>query len=742
MMQLATDQVLSRTVSASGARSREHAAPETAHRIVRNSTLNLTAQGLYAVFHLGVVFILARNLGKEVFGQYYLLYALILAVQVIVEAGVSTVLTCRLAQAPDRWHETVSAAAGIFSVIVLVSVGAFLVLGGARSWWQEQAMLLPFVAAGVACAAMQVQRFCTGVFHAVEEFGQENAAKIVQGALFAVLVIAGVGFGSLELVGVLVLFALSQCVAAGYLLVALQRRWHCLHCRLTLAQAKDWLAEAVPLGLGDVIRGLTWQLDTILLGILQPAAVVAIYSVAYRPLGPLNWLPRAVLTAAFPSFARMADGDPASLDRASAVSLRLLWVISLPIAISICVCAEPIIILLAGEQYLDAVEPMRILIWITTLSYLSFQFRFLFAALGRQRAYIVLAVSVLAVEAVVQLLLIPRWSYFGACAGTMLGEALFTTAGLLYCRRLGVGRIGAKAMAAAALAGVVMTGLLWQARGLSLPLLVVVVLLSTGVYGALCVGLGALRTDEIRRFRSILTGLVPPPLGRRAATGLTRRDSMSHANVRLRYQDEEVVKCYDDVRFRRPIGWTIDALEKRAIRKMLAAALVELPVPEVLDVPCGTGRITELILGHGLTVTGGDISLPMIDAAQAKLAHYGNRVSFRHLDLEERDLPDQSFDLVTCIRMFNHIGAAEQERILRELARVTRNFAIVNLSFSSALYRFTPYRKRALGMPMPRVLPSWLGLQQRMSAAGFEIFNVAYELRFLSEVVVVLLRRR
>ena len=39
---------------------------------------------------------------------------------------------------------------------------------------------------------------------------------------------------------------------------------------------------------------------------------------------------------------------------------------------------------------------------------------------------------------------------------------------------------------------------------------------------------------------------------------------MNHVHAKQRYQDEEVVKCYDQKRFRSPIGRTIDALEKGA----------------------------------------------------------------------------------------------------------------------------------------------------------------------------------
>jgi ubiquinone/menaquinone biosynthesis C-methylase UbiE len=216
---------------------------------------------------------------------------------------------------------------------------------------------------------------------------------------------------------------------------------------------------------------------------------------------------------------------------------------------------------------------------------------------------------------------------------------------------------------------------------------------------------------------------------------------MTQVHVKQRYQDETVVQCYDRKRFTGPIGRSIDALEKRAIRRALDHVLPRLLRPRVLDIPCGTGRITEMLLDRGLTVTAGDVSLPMLDAARAKLARYGDRVTFQHLDLEALDLPDRCFDLVTCIRLFNHVGAEEREGMFRELARVTRRYALANLSFSSRGYRVAPYLKRVLSMPMPKVLPTWHELRQQLAAHGFEIEQYFYELRCLSEVVVLVLKK-
>src|SRR5688572_20853976 len=104
------------------------------HRILRNSAFNLATQGLYGVFHLAVVFALARALGKGLLGSYYTIYAVVLVVQLVVEAGVGTLLTRRIARTPAAWREVAAEGAGLFTAIAIISAVAVLGVGVAGAW--------------------------------------------------------------------------------------------------------------------------------------------------------------------------------------------------------------------------------------------------------------------------------------------------------------------------------------------------------------------------------------------------------------------------------------------------------------------------------------------------------------------------------------------------------------------------------------------------------------------------------
>jgi ubiquinone/menaquinone biosynthesis C-methylase UbiE len=91
---------------------------------------------------------------------------------------------------------------------------------------------------------------------------------------------------------------------------------------------------------------------------------------------------------------------------------------------------------------------------------------------------------------------------------------------------------------------------------------------------------------------------------------------MPHPSVKEHYQDEAVARSYDREQFSGLVGRTFDALEKRAIRRLLRPLAAEIGGRPVLDLPGGTGRITELLRDQGFVVTGGDISEAMLEQAR------------------------------------------------------------------------------------------------------------------------------
>ncbi len=82
--------------------------------------------------------------------------------------------------------------------------------------------------------------------------------------------------------------------------------------------------------------------------------------------------------------------------------------------------------------------------------------------------------------------------------------------------------------------------------------------------------------------------------------------------------------------------------------KALYASMLGQGEKHVLDLGCGTGEVSKILFAAGHRVTGMDFSDEMLSRARAKHADKGARATYLSGDAEATNLPENSFDAVTC----------------------------------------------------------------------------------------------
>jgi SAM-dependent methyltransferase len=139
----------------------------------------------------------------------------------------------------------------------------------------------------------------------------------------------------------------------------------------------------------------------------------------------------------------------------------------------------------------------------------------------------------------------------------------------------------------------------------------------------------------------------------------------------------------------RPRHWR----DKRE-RQCILNALDGIPIgSRVLDLPCGTGRLTGLLVGKGFRVTGADVSEAMLMRARSNNATRPPapsdtfpHVHFEHCDVMQTGYPDGHFDAIICNRLFHHFTeSVTRVQALRELRRISRGPVIISFFNAFAL---------------------------------------------------------
>lgn len=185
------------------------------------------------------------------------------------------------------------------------------------------------------------------------------------------------------------------------------------------------------------------------------------------------------------------------------------------------------------------------------------------------------------------------------------------------------------------------------------------------------------------------------------------------------WKSKSVAEQYDGRRFTSLGGRLYDRTEKHAIALCLDYAERVSSIKAMLDLACGTGRISEFLATRGYQLTCGDISDEMLSVAKARLSSAGaSDVTFLKLDIYKTDQPPAHFDCVSAFRLFQHLTSEQRGQALREMARISRRFVLVNVMHTSAYYETVRKLRRAIGRYTTRYTSSQDETDRELSHAG------------------------
>jgi O-antigen/teichoic acid export membrane protein len=189
-----------------------------------------------------------------------------------------------------------------------------------------------------------------------------------------------------------------------------------------------------------MILGLaSYRLDALVLALLKDSHAVGIYGLAYRFMEAAIPLGAFITFAVFPLLVRdEPDHERRALQVARAVDLQL--VLAVAVAVATVVLAPDLVRALGGPAYAASVVPLRVLVLSLPFTFVGMILSWTLIARGLQHRLIPIVAVGLTLNLVLNLALVPTYSY-KASAGVTLGTEAFGALVLVFFVRrwLGVG---------------------------------------------------------------------------------------------------------------------------------------------------------------------------------------------------------------------------------------------------------------------------------------------------------------
>jgi O-antigen/teichoic acid export membrane protein len=403
----------------------------SARTVARNTSVQAIAEVLGKVATLALFVVMARELGQEGFGDFTFALSLALMTTVFAGFGIDQVIARTVAR-------DAASAPRLLGDALIVKIG-FGLLGVAV------AMAIAFaggydadvkVAVGVLAVAA-VTEIVTKIFHStfqgLDDMRPVAVAFLIQRYFFVLagvaLLLAGAGVVAMALA-----YLMGALLAQLFIALRLARRSIRPEAPISAAGARALVRTSLALGITLMLNTVLFRVDATLLSLIEGNADVGIYGAAYRLLESTLFISYAFATALLPTLARLSG---ARLRETYEVGMKLVTAALLPLGTVFVLFAEPIVDLLYSDEYAAAVGPTRLLGGAAALYGVTYLASHVLVAHNRHLAAVAWATGgVLVVNVVLNLILIPHYSYDAAAAVTSTSEVLLAVAVLVFARRV------------------------------------------------------------------------------------------------------------------------------------------------------------------------------------------------------------------------------------------------------------------------------------------------------------------
>ncbi len=468
-------------------------AQNAAARVAKNTLAQIVALASTIVSKLLITIVIARLFGPEQVGEFALVITFTLLFTFLSTAGVPWALIREIATHRDQAHRyagnglTLVALAGLLNVPLMV--GTVAVLG------YPSHIQLAVALVGLALVSEGLGQVLNGVFSGFERMEWGALILIVQELTFLIIGVA-VLLLRLPFIWLFVVYVPSR--LAGFLAGwwAYYRLFgHALRPAFERPFICQLLRTSLPYAANMALGPIYLRIDVVMLSIYQGSAAVGFYEAATTIFYRLNVFARTFNTALLPLMARELDTEAQRLRQYIHAAIKYQLVLGVPLTVLGVTLADRLILLLYGPDFASSVLVFRLLTTMICLQFIDNTLATALTALGLQGQRSVAVTLAAVFNILINLYVIPPYSFVGATVTTLLTESVFFSTLFIILSRKATRPLSIQLFLKPALAGLLMASSVWLLRGFTVWLPIV-----TGgmVYLAALLGLGVFTPVEMR----------------------------------------------------------------------------------------------------------------------------------------------------------------------------------------------------------------------------------------------------
>ncbi len=402
-------------------------------RVAYNTIIQIIGKMLTTLISLVLIAALTRYLGVSGFGQYITIFAFIQFFAVIADFGFFWFLVREISKPKAMMAKITNNVLTFRAIIALGFFGLAFLVGLFIPQYQEMRIGIGIIA--VASFWLTLNGTYVGIFQSKLRMDKAALTDVLGRLVILGIVLYQIKIGATlnqilwaYFFGNLINFAGSFYLGRIYLK---------FKPAFDFSYWKEIFWQCLPISAVTILGMIYFKIDTVMLSLLKSSYDVGIYGPPYKVLEILVLFPAIFMGNVFPIITRYIYQKDKRLEPAFQKAFDFLILAAVPIVIGVIFTASKIIRIVAGDEFVTAhtIAPiwgipatsssaLQILIIAVGISFLSHLFGYTIIALGKQTKLIWPNLALVFFNVILNLILIPKISYIGAAAVTVLTEIL------------------------------------------------------------------------------------------------------------------------------------------------------------------------------------------------------------------------------------------------------------------------------------------------------------------------------
>ena len=199
----------------------------------------------------------------------------------------------------------------------------------------------------------------------------------------------------------------------------------------------NWIFQlSWPIGIVFILNNLFFKIDTLLLFAIKGAAPVGIYSVAYKVLEVTIFAGAYFAASLKPALSQNIINNKDGVASIVGKSVIVMLLLAMPITILSIVFSKDIIVFLSNNDFISGSKALVILSLTLPFVYLDALLGEILIAGDQRKLLVKIAAFILSFNLILNLILIPRYSFIGAAYVTLISEIILMIVNIYYTKKI------------------------------------------------------------------------------------------------------------------------------------------------------------------------------------------------------------------------------------------------------------------------------------------------------------------